>query len=344
MKQPIRRLLALLLTAALFSSFSVFAQSPQTDWSGALTAAASYVQHTVTNPQVGSVGGEWAVIGLACSGVATDQAWYDTYLQNLIDTVTEQQGVLSTRKYTEYARVTLALTVLGKDPRDVGGYDLLAPLEDAAKTTTQGINGAIFALIALDSGDYDVPSDLRGQYLQMILSGQLSDGGWSLSGDQADPDVTAMALQALAPYSHGDAAVQTALSLGLTRLKALLAAGSLSALESYAQTIIALCALDIQPDQNLLAEFLSFQLADGSFSHTKGGPSNPMASEQGLCALAALARQEAGASSLYDMEGQDPSLLPAQTAVVIPALASLIPAVLGVSPFLGVSSLLGSGK
>ncbi|MEA4932794.1 MAG: prenyltransferase/squalene oxidase repeat-containing protein [Lawsonibacter sp.] len=343
MKQPIRRLLYLLLTAALFSSFPAFAQSTQTDWHSAITTAAADVQRTVPNPQVGSVGGEWAVIGLACSGVKMDQAWSDTYLQNLTQTVTQQKGVLSTRQYTEYARVILALTAVGKAPRDVGGYDLLAPLEDFEQTTSQGINGAVFALIALDSGDYDAPSGLRDRYLQMILSAQLSDGGWSLSGGQADPDITAMALQALAPYGNDSTAVQEAISQGLARLDTLQKAGSFSTLESYSQTIIALCALGIQPEQSLLEKFLSFQRTDGSFSHTKGGPSNQMASEQGLCALAALARQEAGASSLYDTAGTKTSQSSVQAAAVIPGLAALIPAVLGVSPFLGGSALLGSG-
>lgn len=342
MKHPIRRLLALLLTVALFSSYPAFAQSSQADWSSALAAAAAYVQHAVPNPQVGSVGGEWAVIGVACSGVKTSQAWYDTYLQNLTQTVTQQKGILSTRKYTEYARVALALTALGKDPRDVGGHDLLAPLEDFEQTASQGINGAVFALIALDSGDYDAPSGLRDRYLQMILSAQLSDGGWSLSGEQADPDVTAMALQALAPYGSSCASVQGAISQGLARLDALQKAGSFSTLESYSQTVLALCALGIQPEQSLLEEFLSFQRADGSFSHTKGGLSNLMASEQGLCALAALARKEAGASSLYKPAGMNSSPSSVQAAAVIPGLAALIPAVLGVSPFLGAGALLGS--
>ncbi|MEM5781049.1 MAG: hypothetical protein AAGU02_07860 [Lawsonibacter sp.] len=341
MKRPISRLLALFLTAALLSSSVSFAQAPQGDWIGALTAAAAYVRRTVPNPQVGSVGGEWAVIGMACSGVKTDRIWYDAYLQNLTLTVAGQKGVLSTRKYTEYARVVLALTVLGKGPRDVGGYDLLAPLEDMEKTTAQGINGAIFALLALDSGDYDAPSGLREGYLEIILSAQLPDGGWSLSGEQSDPDLTAMALQSLAPYG-GDPAIQTALSLGLARLDALVEAGSLSTLESYSQTVLALCALDIQPDPDLLAQLLSFQLADGSFSHGKGGGSDPMATEQGLCALAALARREAGISSLYravetisdSSQVGDPHPLP----------ANLVPAVLGVSPFLGLRSPSGPVK
>ena len=54
------------------------------------------------------------------------------------------------KKHTEYSRVILALTSIGKDAQNICGYDLTAPLLDYDKTVWQGINGAIWALIALD--------------------------------------------------------------------------------------------------------------------------------------------------------------------------------------------------
>ncbi len=68
-----------------------------------------------------------------------------------------------TKKYTEYSRVIIALTSIGKDPKNVGGYNLLLPLGDFEKTTWQGINGAIWALIALDCGQYDMPYNADAQ-------------------------------------------------------------------------------------------------------------------------------------------------------------------------------------
>ena len=55
----------------------------------------------------------------------------------------------SFRKYTEYARLTLALTAIGRDPTNVGGYDLLETLCDYDKMISVGINGASWALLAL---------------------------------------------------------------------------------------------------------------------------------------------------------------------------------------------------
>ena len=46
--------------------------------------------------------------------------------------------------------------------------------------------------------------------MQAILNAALPDGGWALSGSEADPDMTAMAIQALAPYYSTNAAVKAA--------------------------------------------------------------------------------------------------------------------------------------
>lgn len=111
-----------------------------------------------------------------------------------------QQTEPSTRtRYTEYSRLILALTAIGRDPQNVGGYDLLLPLADLEKTTAQGVNGAAFALLALDCGGYELPQNsaaavqaTRDGYVDAILTRQNADGGWSLGGGASDPDLTAM--------------------------------------------------------------------------------------------------------------------------------------------------------
>ena len=116
--------------------------------------------------------------------------------------------MLHERKYTEYSRVILALTAIGRDPAKVAGYNLLTPLGDFEKTIWQGLNGPIWAFIALDSGSYEIPKNpaaktqaTRQLYINEILKNQLKDGGWSLTGTgNSDLDMTAMALQALAKY------------------------------------------------------------------------------------------------------------------------------------------------
>jgi hypothetical protein len=179
--------------------------------------------------------------------------------------------------------------------------------------TKQGINGPIFALIALDSGDYGSEAD-RAYYRAWIVSHQLVGGGWSLE-DEATPDITAMALQALAPYyGKGDVDLDAAVEAGLLTLSALQQpdggfAWDVSNVESSAQVIVALNALDIPLDDVRFVKdgntvwdaFISFQLADGSFEHEAGGGTNGMATEQAAYTLASLYRSLTGANSLYDM-------------------------------------------
>lgn len=122
------------------------------------------------------------------AGSAVDESWYDTYLTNLTEQVRAQQGVLSQNKYTEYARTALALLALGEDPTDVAGYDLLAPLQDYDATIRQGINGAIWALLAIraagEPADY---TQVQAQYLAYLLDRQLPDGGFALSRSDRGP-------------------------------------------------------------------------------------------------------------------------------------------------------------
>ena len=263
-------------------------------------------------------GSEWLVIALARSGRDVPDSYYDS----VVKAVQSAKGQLSDKKSTEYARTILALTAIGKDPTDVGGYDLLARLADMDDVTYQGINGAIFALLALDSGKYDVPAAAEGGtqvtrdgLVAYILAQQLSDGGWALSGTSADPDVTAMALQALAPYRTGDETVDAAVDKGVQLLSDMqLSDGGYSSWgtlnsESCAQVLIALAALGIDPASDsrfvkngltVLDALLAYAVS-GGFRHTVDGEADAIATEQALCALTAYARLLDGKTALYDM-------------------------------------------
>lgn len=263
-------------------------------------------------------GSEWLVIALARSGRDVPDSYYDS----VVKAVQSAKGQLSDKKSTEYARTILALTAIGKDPADVGGYDLLAGLADMDDVTYQGINGAIFALLALDSGKYDVPAAAEGGtqvtrdgLVAHILAQQLSDGGWALSGTSADPDVTAMALQALAPYRTGDETVDAAVDKGVQLLSDMqLSDGGYSSWgtlnsESCAQVLIALATLGIDPASDsrfakngltVLDALLAYAVS-GGFRHTVDGEADAIATEQALCALTAYARLLDGKTALYDM-------------------------------------------
>ena len=283
--------------------------------------ASAYLTAAVSAPRYGSLGGEWTVLALARGGADTETAYFTDYYAALEQTVREANGVLSERKYTEYSRVILALSALGKDARDVAGFDLTLPLGDYEKTAAQGVNGVIYALLALDSRDYPMPQNAaastqatRQLYVDAILAAQLANGGWSFMGEDADPDLTSMALQALAKYRE-QSSVRPAVDRALVCLSATQNAdggfsswGSENA-ESCAQVLLALNALGLDTDDSrfvknghsVLDALLTYQNADDGFCHERGGETNLMASEQAVCALASLVRAERGESSFYRM-------------------------------------------
>lgn len=322
------------LTAVLFilagSSLGVNAVE-KTDIEDALTDTAAYVYDTVSAPQVGSIGGEWAVIGLARSGYPVPDEYYQDYYNRVVDYVEACDGILHDKKYTEYSRVILALTAIGKDPSNVGGYNLLTALGDYDKTVWQGVNGPAWALLALDSGNYAIPQNPDAQtqatrelYIDAILQSQLPDGGWSLGGDTADPDITGMALQALAKYQDRTG-VQQAIEKALDCMSERqnenggFASWGGENSEGCIQMLIALCELELPLDDarfvkngnTILDNVMTYYQQGSGFLHTySGSGSGLMASEQGLCGLAAVKRMLDGKSSLYRMDDHiavDPS-------------------------------------
>ena len=282
---------------------------------------AAYLLAKIPEPQVNSVGGEWVVLGLARSGVDIPEGYFDGYYDKAVQFVQERGGVLHAKKYTEYSRVILGLTAIGKDPADVGGYNLLTPLGDYERTVWQGINGPIWALIALDSGAYEIPENpdaevqaSREAYVDNILESQLSDGGWALTGSAADTDLTAMALQALRGYAE-QPEVKAAIDRGLECLSAMqdetggFSSWGVESAESCAQVIVALTSLAIDLNDsrfvkngcNVMDALLSFRAPEGGFCHTHDGGSDLMATEQAFYALVAVYRAETGQTRLYDM-------------------------------------------
>ena len=285
----------------------------------AINAAAAYLLDTVSSPRTGSAGGEWAILGLARSGYGVPESYYQDYRKAVEEYVAERDGVLHGTKFTEYSRVILGLTAAGYDPRGVAGFDLTAPLEDFGGVMRQGLNGAVCALLAIDSAGY--PNSRREDYVAAIISAQLGGGGWNLTANEdegADPDVTGMALQALAKYQHKPE-VAEAVGNALGRLsEQQTATGGFSSwgnenVTSSVQVLVALCELGIPADDErfvkdgvtLIGNILSYQSADGGFRHSRGADGNSqMSAEQAFYGLVAARRALDGSDSLYRMDGR----------------------------------------
>ena len=317
----------------------------------ALDNALSYLAETVPSPIVGSTNGEWAVLAQARAG-SLDSTTQTNYLANLRTYVQQRGGKLDQSAdqtlHTEYSRVSLALTSLGEDAEHfrVGDvtYNLVEPLLEPSQDKTsayvyqvseQGNNGTIWALIALDSGNYRDDPDgnkARAAWIDLLIDKQQTDGNWPIyNPDQVDTgsgsdlggvDICAMAVQALAPYyldqsrlqalgaTHSHAELKSAVDKAVSFLSTSQnGTGGYGSAESSAQVIVALAALDrdaatdsdfTKNSMSALAGLLGYQQEDGGFSHATGG-TNQMASEQAAYALVAYDRFKKNQSPLYDM-------------------------------------------
>ena len=277
-------------------------------------------------PTFASIGGEWMVLGLARSGREVPDGYYENIVNYVEENILDGE-ILHKSKSTDNSRVILALTAAGYDVTDVAGHNLLMGLTDMKYVTKQGINGAIWALIAFDSMDYEIPANkdaadqvTREKLIQFILDAQLSNGGWTLAGEYADSDMTGMAIQALAPYYSTDENVKAAVDRALTWLSENQNAdGSFSTVsngnyiatsESTAQVIVALTSMGINPEtdsrfikngNSAVDALCTYAVDGGGFKHVADGELNGMATEQGYYALVSYFRLMNGQTSLYDM-------------------------------------------
>ena len=290
-----------------------------------------YVKAETYNPSLGSTYGEWAVLAEARGNVSAS-VWYDKYLSNIAKSVASMNGKLdptSTQtKHTEYSRVILALTALGEDATKFTGsnstvYNLVEPLFEKNGSTyrvsEQGNNGTAFALIALDSGNYydnATGTTARNAWINSLLDAQISDGSWGIDADfpGSNVDMTAMVVQALAPYCSTNATVKAAVDKAVEWLSAeYQKTGDYGSSESAAQVIVALSALGIDAKTDsrfqhngisVLSNFLSYADPNSKgFLHDKQPNStvNQMASEQAAYTLVAYDRYVNGSKRLYDM-------------------------------------------
>lgn len=305
-------------------------------------ATGEYIQSLGT-PSVGPIGGEWGVLGLARSGLTVPGL--EDYCQKALEFIRQSIDPATMRlhsaKSTDNSRMILALTAIGKDATNIDGYNLVAGLSDLDYVTYQGNNGPIWALIALDSGNYPASGTATRQALvEELLRVQTSDGGWAVTGSKADTDMTGMALQALAPYYETNEQVCAAVDRAIDKLSQMQQAdGSFCAdygdgnpvatSESIAQVITGLTALGIDPATDprfvksggsALDALLRYYVDGGGFRHLLEGERDGMATEQGYYALTAYFRFRNGETALYDMtdvldKGGDPVDTPSQIFV-----------------------------
>lgn len=298
----------------------------------------------------GDTTGDWYPIGMGRIGYPDDYEKYLAVIYNVVEERYKEDNKLSNSKATEWHRISLAILSSGGDPTKIGQdsngevINLIADgTYDRGKSRSlgaQGLNGWIWGLITLDSMRYIVPKDAydtRQSIIEQILKAQLPNGGFSLNSPEADADMTAMAIQALAPYYNSEEKYTYTSYEIMTRTVREVVDDAVEALseiqlengdfgsvgtpnaESTAQVIVALTSLGIDPlddkrfvknGNNIFQGIMNYFMDDGGFIHSKSyDPENPtslpdesntMASEQILYSLVALYRFYEGYRTLYD--------------------------------------------
>jgi uncharacterized repeat protein (TIGR02543 family) len=277
---------------------------------------------------IDSFGCEWLALGLSRAEREVPEEYYKAIEKYVADNI-NAASQLSERESTQNSRLILALTAMNKDVTNVAGYNLLQGLSDMDYIEKQGISALVYALIALDSGNYEVPTVPEGgrqtsreALIEAILDKQLEDGGWAFSGEKSEADITAMVLQALASYYSSDKEVKLAADKAVELLSELqtntggYTSGGVLNSESAAQVVVALTALGIDPytdsrfiknDVSVLDSLCSFYI-DGGFSHLVDGKQDELATTQGFYALCAYYRFANDKTSLYDMSDVEPDV------------------------------------
>lgn len=246
-------------------------------------------------------GTEWYVIALRQYFKDLDYTAYANALE-------AKMNAGAIRGAVSRQRCALALAACGREK------NAAACLAADETPGAQGIMSLIFGLHLLRAG---VPSSVHttDELIGALLAARLSDGGWAVMGGRSNVDVTAMALQALAPYTKTDSTVREATDTALGILShELRESGTYQSYgaenpESAAQAVIALSALGIDPaadarfitakNVTLIDGINAFGLAGGGFCHTYGGGFNATATVQSLLSLISVRRLRSGMSSLY---------------------------------------------
>ena len=286
MKRKANKILSMMLTLAVgftmvLGSIGTASAASYDKTKAAFEKCGDYIYKAVKEPTVASIGGEWVIYGLGHAGYDMSDEYIAEYRSNVEKILREKDGILHEKRFTDYSRVIIGCSAAGIDATDIAGYNPVEALGDFVNVKWLGVNSVIWALIAVDSGKYDIPKltdsyrygkltpketsrqNSRERMIQYILDNQYSDGGWNIqpknSGSKgynaaSSVDVTGMAMVALAPYAAKKPAVKKAIDRAIKYLSkeqnknGVYSFWGSETSESCAQMICALTACGVNPN------------------------------------------------------------------------------------------------
>ncbi|CAG7644722.1 hypothetical protein PAESOLCIP111_04783 [Paenibacillus solanacearum] len=258
---------------------------------------------------------DWDAYALHAAGKALPDT--DGYLK----AAKSQAAALGTQALvTDYVTLALGVKAAGGDPASLNGINLIERIYNHPQLDRQGMNGVIYALLALNSGSSPVPADAvwtQEKLVNRLVAGQLPQQGWTLeAGGKSDLDLTGAALWALAPY-RDRADVQSA----VTQASAWIASkqsgngdlntdgGGVANTNTLAYIILGLSAQQIDGSTgsfqhvygDLLTALFRNYNADGGFGVANGAASDHAATYQALLALIAYNALTGGKGGEYEV-------------------------------------------
>lgn len=182
-------------------------QSEETDIydviSKGIGSAEAYLSEKLTETHNDSgvgYGFDWAIITLLRGEKNVDSSILDEYTLSLTETV---KGWDANIKPTDAAKAALAFTVLDKDVTDIEGVNLINLICNSERIES-GTNELAYSLLAIYASRAEIDEDAlwsESDIIDKILTFQMENGGFGLfDTETADVDMTAICVQALAPY------------------------------------------------------------------------------------------------------------------------------------------------
>lgn len=298
----------------------------------------------------GEGGSDWIAFNISRIGIEDNQAAYLSRLQDVVEKLYQDPNS-DGKKYllSDIYRIIITIEACGGNPEAFGKDpegNSINLLKDGIWNSIwgdpgkQGINGYIWALMAVDSKAWEEPKDAewtREKLVTSILSRQLEDGGFGLiKTDASDVDLTSMALTALAPYAGSEVqytftsettgqtvteTVDTAAEAAFTCISGMqhesggMVTYEQQTSESTSWALMALASWGRDPDldeqfikngNTLLDGLRQFQLEDGSIVHSLDAEvaeteGNNMAGYQALYGLEAVCRLKEGKCNTFDL-------------------------------------------
>ncbi|MGN0594559.1 MAG: DUF4430 domain-containing protein [Hominimerdicola sp.] len=253
-----------------------------------------WIDSTLT--EKAGISSEWYILALSQSGEYNFSSYENALLNYLNEN--EVSSAASRQKYA------LALIAVGNDDEYI--YNTL---NDSIGQL--GLMSWIYGLHLLNNG-YSSDSYSLEQVKDTLLSLQLDDGGWTVTGTSGEVDATAMAIQALAPY-YDEEYIQIAIDNALNLLSSRqqengdYASYGVNNPESTAQVLIALSSLGIDcktdsrfiKNGNTLFDGIEqYRLSDGSYCHSIGGEYNEISTVQVFYSMVSYQRMKNGQTNI----------------------------------------------